>query len=242
MKKIRLQKYLAEKGIDSRRKCEKLIVHGRIKVNNHIVTQLGTQVDPKIDKIAFDNKLIQDKIKKVYLMLNKPQGYLTTSSDPFGRPTVYDLIKDVKIRLNYAGRLDYDSEGLLIFTNDGDLIYQLTHPGKKIEKVYIVKIKGIPNKISLQKIKQGLPLSTNFTTSPSQIKILKKNNDMSTIEIKINEGKKRQVKRMFSYVNHPVVYLKRIRMGFLSLGTLKRGKYRFLNSGEVAKLKQSSKY
>ena len=239
MKKIRLQKYLAKQGIDSRRKCEAFIVQGRVKVNHSIVTKLGTCIDPSKDIVEIDHKRISQNIKKIYILLNKPRGYLCTYFDPFGRPTIYDLLKEIKTRINYAGRLDYLSEGLVLLTNDGDLVYKLTHPKKKIEKVYIVKVKGFPNNEELTKIEQGIPLSPTFTTSPCKAIILSKNMSTSTLEVTIREGKKRQIRRMFSYINYNVVRLKRIKIGLLTLKKLKTGHYRYLDCEEVKKIKNT---
>jgi len=238
MVKMRLQKYLAEKGIDSRRKCEEFIVQGKVKVNHVVVTKLGTRIDPKKDLVEFeDHQIVDQDIDKLYILLNKPRGYLCTYHDPFARPTIYDLLKGINIKINYAGRLDYLSEGLVLLTNDGNLIYQLTHPKKEIEKVYIIKIKGIPDNEDLEKLKKGVPLSPIFTTSPCHIRILKKNKNTSILEVTIREGKKRQIRRMFLYLKFPVLRLKRIKIGVLSLDNLKSGHYRYLGSQEVRKLK-----
>lgn len=237
MMKMRLQKYLAEKGIDSRRKCDELIVQGRVKVNHCFVTNPGTRIDPNKDLVELDDQTVNREIKKQYVLLNKPRGYLCTYCDPFGRPTVYDLLVDIKTKINYAGRLDYHSEGLVLLTNDGDLIYQLTHPKKGIKKVYIVKIKGIPDSRDLEKLQQGIPLSPTFTTSTCQVKILRKSKNTSTLEVTIQEGKKRQIRRMFLYLKFPVLRLKRIKIGVLSLGNIKSGHYRYLNNQEVNNLK-----
>ncbi|MFW6148518.1 MAG: pseudouridine synthase, partial [Atribacterota bacterium] len=156
MSKIRLQKYLAKKGIDSRRKCEELIVNGRVKVNHQIVQKLGTKVDPIKDLVELDNTIISEKVDRIYILLNKPKGYLCTYSDPFGRPTIYNLLEGVNTKVNYAGRLDYLSEGLILLTNDGDLIYKVTHPKKKIRKVYLVKINGITKSKDIKKLEKGI--------------------------------------------------------------------------------------
>ncbi len=238
MRTIRLQKYLAEKGIDSRRKCEELIVQGKVKVNHSIVTKLGTRINPIKDLVELDHQVISQDIEKLYILLNKPRGYLCTYRDPLGRPTIYDLLKGIKTKINYAGRLDYYSEGLVLLTNDGDLIYQLTHPKKEIEKVYIVKIKGIPNSRDLEKLKQGIPLSPIFTTGSCRVKMLWKHMNTSTLEVAIREGKKRQIRRMFLYLKFSVLRLKRIQIGVLLIGNLKSGHYRYLSNQEVGKLKK----
>lgn len=242
MKKVRLQKYLAEKGIDSRRNCEKLIAQGKVKVNHLIVTTLGTKIDPAKDLVEFNHQTIYPNRKKnkLYILMNKPKGYLCTYHDPFGRPTIYDLLKNIKTRINYAGRLDLNSEGLLLLSNDGELIHQLTHPSKELKKVYMVKIRGTPSDTELQRLKQGIPLSRHFTTSPCQVTIVKKNPLSTILEITIREGKKRQIRRMFSSIGFSVLRLKRIKMGNISLNNLKPGQYRFLKKQEIEKLKNKS--
>lgn len=234
---MRLQKFLAEKGIDSRRKCEELIVQGKVKVNHHIITALGTQINPEKDRIEVNNRSIEPNVEKIYLLLNKPCGYLCTYRDPLNRPTIYDLLSNIRAKVNYAGRLDYDSEGLVLLTNDGNLIYRLTHPGKGIQKKYLVKIQGIPKHEDLDRLKSGIPLSPNFTTSPCHVKMVKEHKNNSTLEIEIHEGKKRQIRRMFSFLGYPVLQLKRIQIGSLSLGHLKSGQYRYLGKKETERLK-----
>ncbi|MDD5635043.1 MAG: pseudouridine synthase [Atribacterota bacterium] len=238
MMKVRLQKYLANNGIDSRRKSEDLIVQGQIKVNNIVVTKLGTKIDPAIDIIKVNDKVIKKKQKNIYIILNKPRGYLCTRHDPFGRPTIYDLLKDIKTKVNYAGRLDYLSEGLVFLTNDGDLIHHLTHPKKSVQKIYVVKIKGYPSQNDLLQLEKGIPLTENFTTSPCKSIILRKNKDNSILQITIHEGKKRQIRRMLSYIGFNVVRLKRIKIGFLTIENLETGKYRYLTPNEIKKIKK----
>lgn len=225
-------------GINSRRNCEKLIVKGKVKVNNVIITQLGTEIDTNKDKIKVNNKIVHKKVPRIYVLLNKPRGFLCTYHDPFGRPTIYDLLKKIKIKLNYAGRLDLDSEGLVFLTNDGELINQITHPKKKIKKVYLVKIKGFPNDNDLRVLTNGVPISHIFTTNPCQLKILKKNKNNCIVEISINEGKKRQIRRMFSYLGFQVLKLTRTQIGILNLKGLKSGQYRFLGKQEIINYKQ----
>jgi len=235
---MRLHKFLAQMGINSRRNCEKLIVKGKVKVNNVIITQLGTEIDTNKDKIKVNNKIVHKKVPRIYVLLNKPRGFLCTYHDPFGRPTIYDLLKKIKIKLNYAGRLDLDSEGLVFLTNDGELINQITHPKKKIKKVYLVKIKGFPNDNDLRVLTNGVPISHIFTTNPCQLKILKKNKNNCIVEISINEGKKRQIRRMFSYLGFQVLKLTRTQIGILNLKGLKSGQYRFLGKQEIINYKQ----
>lgn len=237
MKKIRLQKYLAKQGINSRRKCEKMILDGFIKVNNSVVTKLGTCIDPLNDIVEINNIKITKSIDNIYILLNKPRGYLCTHGDPFGRPTIYDLIKNVETRINYAGRLDYLSEGLILLTNDGDLIFRLTHPKNKVEKLYIVKVKGFPEINDLTKFEKGIALSSTFITSPCKATILAKDKNSTTLKVSIREGKKRQIRRMFLHLGFSVIRLKRIKIGPLSLGNLKTGHYRYLDSEEIKKIR-----
>jgi len=236
----RLQKYLAGAGIASRRKCEELILQGQVEVNNFVVTELGTKVDPKKDKIKLDGKLIKYKEKKYYsyILLNKPKGYLTSLSDPFGRPTVLDLLKGVKERVYPVGRLDYNSEGLLIFTNDGELTHALTHPAKEVEKVYIVKVKGIPSSEKLKTLSKGVTLKNNYKISPCNIYLINTINGNAILKIKIKEGKKRQIRKMAEYIGHFVLKLRRIQTGPISLKGVKPGEYRHLDKEEIKSLKK----
>ena len=236
----RLQKYLAGAGIASRRKCEELILQGLVEVNNSVVTELGTKVDPKKDKIKLDGKLIKYKEKKhyLYILLNKPKGYLTSLSDPFGRKTVMDLLKDVKERVHPVGRLDYNSEGLLILTNDGELTNALTHPSKEVEKVYIVKLKGIPSSEKLKILSKGVTLRNNYKLSPCSVYLINTINGNAILKIKIKEGKKRQIRKMAEYIGHFVLKLRRIQTGPISLKGVKPGEYRYLNKEEIKSLKK----
>ena len=236
----RLQKYLAGAGIASRRKCEELILQGRVEVNNFVVTELGTKVDPRKDIIKVDDKLVKYKEDKhcSYILLNKPKGYLTSLSDPFGRPTVLDLLKGVKERVFPVGRLDFNSEGLLILTNDGELAYALTHPAKEVEKVYIVKVKGIPSSEKLKTLSKGVTLKNNYKISPCNIYLLKTVNGNAILKVKIKEGKKRQIRKMAEYIGHFVLKLRRIQTGPISLKGVKPGEYRYLNKEEIKSLKK----
>ena len=236
----RLQKYLAGAGIASRRKCEELILQGRVEVNNFVVTELGTKVDPRKDIIKVDDKLVKYKEDKhySYILLNKPKGYLTSLSDPFGRKTVMDLLKDVKERVHPVGRLDYNSEGLLILTNDGELTNTLTHPSKEVEKVYIVKLKGIPSSENLKILSKGVTLKNNYKLSPCSIYLINTINGNAILKIKIKEGKKRQIRKMAEYIGHFVLKLRRIQTGPISLKGVKLGEYRYLNKEEIKSLKK----
>jgi len=237
----RLQKYLASVGIASRRKCEELILHGHIRVNNSVVTKLGTKIDPQKDIVEVEGKLIKYKEKKrySYILLNKPKGYLTSLSDPFGRPTVLDLLKGIKERVYPVGRLDFNSEGILILTNDGDLAYALTHPAKEVEKVYIVKVKGIPSPEKLKILSEGVVLENNYRISPCSIYLLKITNGNAILKIKIREGKKRQIRKMGEYIGHFVLKLRRTQLGPIYLKGVKPGEYRYLNKEEIKSLKKT---
>jgi len=237
----RLQKYLASVGIASRRKCEELILHGHIRVNNSVVTKLGTKIDPQKDIVEVKGKLIRYKEKKrySYILLNKPKGFLTSLSDPFGRPTVLDLLKGIKERVYPVGRLDFNSEGILILTNDGDLAYALTHPAKEVEKVYIVKVKGIPSPEKLKILSGGVVLENNYRISPCSIYLLKITNGNAILKIKIREGKKRQIRKMGEYIGHFVLKLRRTQLGPIYLKGVKPGEYRYLNKEEIKSLKKT---
>lgn len=228
---IRLQKYLADSGICSRRKAEEYILAGRVRVNGEVINTLGTKVDDEKDKIYFDNKLLKQEEKKVYLMLNKPEGYVTTVKDQFDRKTVMDLIKDIPYRIVPIGRLDYDTSGLLLFTNDGEVVYKLTHPKHNIDKVYEAKIKGIPSKEEIKNFENGLYID-NYKTSKAKLEIIKTEKDTSIVRITIHEGKNRQVRKMCEKIGHSVIKLKRISIGNLKLGNLPVGEYRILNKKE----------
>jgi len=233
----RLQKFMAHAGIGSRRNCEELIIQGKVKVNGQVINVLGTKIDPERDKIEVNNKLIKAKEDMIYILLNKPDGYVTTSQDPQGRPTVIDLIKHINKRIYPVGRLDYETEGLLLLTNDGELAYRLTHPKYKVNKVYQALIKGRPSNESIEQLRRGVLLEDGLT-EPAQIKILDKIGDNTLIELTIHEGKNRQVRRMCKAVNHPVLNLKRTKIGSLDLGTIKLGSFRFLTEDELRWLKK----
>ncbi len=234
--KERLQKVLAEYGIASRRKCEQLMVEGRVKVNGIIVTELGTKVDKFEDKIELNDDKLISLDEKVYVLLNKPIGYITSVKDQFDRPVVTDLLKNLKVRIYPVGRLDYDTEGLLILTNDGDLAYKLTHPKHQINKKYIALVSGIVQDEDIERFKSGLFID-DYKTAPAILKILKRNKDTSLINVTIHEGKNRQVRKMCEAIGHKVIDLKRISMGNISLGELESGKYRLLNEKEITYLK-----
>jgi len=233
----RLQKYLAHAGIASRRTCEEIISSGKVKVNGQVVREMGVKIDPDADAIEVNGKRVEEKEGKIYLLLNKPEGYVTTLRDPQRRPKVVDLVKEIKKRVYPVGRLDFDTEGLLILTNDGEITYSLTHPKHEIGKTYIALVKGLPDKDKIKRFQKGLRL-TDGPTAPAKVKFLKKQGSNGLLEITIYEGRNRQVRRMCETIGHPVIHLKRVSMGFLNLDNLEIGKYRHLTKTEVKKLKE----
>ncbi|MNO70558.1 Ribosomal large subunit pseudouridine synthase B [compost metagenome] len=229
----RLQKIMAEAGVASRRKCEELILSGKVQLNGETVTALGTKADPAEDEITVDGKPIGVE-KKMYLVFNKPKGVITSASDPQGRKIVTDYLKGITERLYPVGRLDYDTEGLLLLTNDGHFAHQLTHPKHHVPKTYHATVKGVPHGSELDKLKKGVMLEDGMT-APAEVEYhdIDSEGKESTISITIHEGRNRQVRRMFEAINHPVIKLKRISFGDLFLGNLKRGLYRHLTKEEI---------
>lgn len=233
----RLQKVLAHRGVASRRQCEEIILAGRVKVNGQVVTEMGFKVEPTYDCIEVDGKKIGQEEEKIYILLNKPVGFVTTVKDPQKRKTVIDLIKSVKERVYPVGRLDYDTEGLLLMTNDGELAYALTHPKHEISKTYLVKVKGLPSREALQQLRHGVKLEDGMT-APAKVNFVSDLGGNALVKISIHEGRNRQVRRMFSYIGHPVLQLQRIQIGFLTMNGLKVGEFRFLDQDEIDKLKK----
>lgn len=233
---MRLQKYLASCGIASRRKCEALIVEGKIKVNGQVVQTLGVQVEPT-DEVFFENKRVKLQEETVYYMLNKPVGYVTTVKDERGRATVMDLLKDVKCRVFPIGRLDYLTSGLLLMTNDGNLTYGLTHPKHDVNKTYEVKVKGQLSKAAEEQLKKGVIIDGR-KTYPAELSKIKKGERTTRFSLTIHEGRNRQVRKMCEAVGYPVLSLHRASIGALHLGDLPEGKYRKLTDQEVAYLKK----
>ncbi len=231
----RLQKILSEMGITSRRKAEDLIFEGRVTVNGRIAT-IGMKADPARDHIKVDGKLRIKPEPRVYLMFNKPRDVVTSLHDPEGRPTVKDFLKGVKYRVFPVGRLDYDSEGLLLLTNNGDFAHAVLHPSKKISKTYFVKVKGVIENEKIEKLRAGIKLA-NGITAPAKAKRIRKTENNSWLEITIHEGKKRQIRRMLEKLGHPVLKLKRIRIDGLEMGKLESGAYRYLTFEELNKIK-----
>lgn len=237
MEEIRLQKYLAEAGIASRRKCEEYITDGRIKVNGKIINELGTKVNPEKDEIYFDDKKIENKEELVYILLNKPIGYVTTAKDQFNRDTVMNLIK-IKERVVPVGRLDMYTSGALLLSNDGNFVYKITHPKHEINKTYTVTLKGIVTKEDVEKLEKGVDIG-GYTTKPAKVKILKTDieKNISRLEITIHEGKNRQVRKMCEAIEKKVQALHRTKIGNISVKTLKIGQWRYLTKREIEELK-----
>lgn len=236
MDKIRLQKFLADAGIASRRKCEQYILEGKVKVNNEIVTELGTKVDCLNDKVSFEDKLVECKQndEHIYIILNKPIGYVTTANDQFGRPTVLDLVKKVKKRIVPVGRLDMYTSGALILTDDGDFIYKVTHPKHEITKTYTVTVKGIVKKEEVDTLAKGIKID-DYITREAKVKILKTDSEkgISRLEITIHEGKNRQVRKMCEAINKKVLALHRSKIGDIEVKDLEIGQWRYLKKQEL---------
>lgn len=235
----RLHKYMARCGVASRRKCEELILNGKVRVNGEIVTTPGTKIEPGIDKVEVEGRVITEPKQTIYIMLNKPPGYITSTEDAFNRPTVFELVKGVNRRLFNVGRLDLNSRGLLLLTDDGELAFRLTHPRYKVEKEYIVKINGIPTGKEIQQLREGVVLRGGYKTQQARVRVLARKNNSATISIAISEGRKRQIKRMVSAIGYKVMDLRRIRIGEIRLGNLPEGKWRYLSEAEIKKLKAS---
>ena len=234
----RLQKILSEMGIASRRKVEDLIFEQRVTVNGRIAT-IGMKADPDRDHIKLDGKLLTKRERRVYLMFNKPRQVVTSLDDPQGRPTVKDFLKGIKYRVFPVGRLDFDSEGMLLMTNDGDFAYAVLHPSKKVSKTYLVKVKGFLADEDIAKLQKGIKLK-NRLTAPATVRRMRKTEQNSWLEITIREGRKRQIRRMLESIGHPVLKLKRIRINGIALGGLETGAYRYLTSGEVDMMKREA--
>lgn len=233
---MRLQKFLAQAGVASRRKSEALILSGQVKVNNLIVTELGRKINPDCDVVSYNDKIIAGEERKVYYMLNKPTGYVTTVKDEKGRKTVLDLLSGVPQRIYPVGRLDCDTSGLLLLTNDGELTYLITHPKHEVEKTYIATVRGVPSDAGLERFRNGLIID-NWKTAKAKIKIISKKKNSATLSITIREGRNRQVRKMCAAIGTPVISLKRALIGTIDMGDLEEGKYRPLTEKEVNYLK-----
>jgi len=244
----RLQKIIAAAGISSRRKAEELITQGRVSVNGQTVTELGSKADLERDHIKVDGKLLQGAERHVYLLLNKPKGYVTTVSDPERRPTVMDLVKSVGARIYPVGRLDWSSEGLLLLTNDGDLASKLTRAASHVPKTYLVKIAGRATEEEIEKLRRGIRIGAKpgprrleraIHTAPAQIRIMKDSAN-PWYEVTLIEGKNRQIRRMFEEIGHHVEKIKRVRYGPLTLD-VEPGQFRELAPREISALRRSGR-
>ncbi|SLM48658.1 Ribosomal large subunit pseudouridine synthase B [Nitrospira japonica] len=234
---VRLQKLIAGTGLASRRKSEALISAGRVTVNGKVVTELGTKVDPGRDHVKVDGKHLSAAQPFVYLLLHKPKNVMSTLDDPGGRTTVKDYLHGVSVRVFPVGRLDFDSEGLMLLTNNGDLSQALLHPRYHVPKTYLIKIKGVATDDEIVQLERGVKLEDGMT-SPAIVKKIKKAEQNSWLEVTIREGRKHQVRRMLETVGHRVIKLMRVKMGPLALGDLAPGEFRFLTDREANALRE----
>lgn len=237
LKLIRINKFLSQCGVSSRRGAEKLIAEGRVTVNGEVVDHPGTVIDEDKDVVKVDGKLARLSKKRIYILLNKPRNVLTSMSDPFGRRTVAQFVKNVPARVYPVGRLDYDTEGALIMTNDGDLAYRLAHPKYQIKRVYWAQVEGAFTTDKSKLIAEGIELEDGHI-GHGDVRLLTTGIKNSTVEITLTEGHKREVKQLFKNVGHPVQRLKRIRFANLGVDNLRLGRWRFLSSAEVNKLRE----
>lgn len=234
---MRLQKYLAMSGVASRRASEKLIAEGHVAVNGAVITEMGVQVDETRDRVTVDGELIHLEEEKHYIAYNKPIGEVTTNSDPEGRPTVMDKFRDYPVRLYPVGRLDYDSEGLLLLTNDGELMNNLLHPSREVNKTYLAKVSNHVDDDVLRRLRAGVSIDGRLT-SPANARLVRHDAFDSIVMVTIHEGRYRQVRRMFETVGHQVVQLKRVGFASVQLGDLPRGQWRRLTDAEIKRLKE----
>lgn len=246
MSEERLQKIMSAAGVASRRLAEELITQGRVEVNGTTVTTLGTKADPERDEIKVDGRRIREQKRKRYILLYKPRGYVTTRSDPEGRPTVMDLMKGVREYVYPVGRLDYDSEGLLLMTNDGELAARLMHPRHEIEKVYEARVRGVPDEDDLARLARGVVID-GHRTAPARIrladraiKVTEAGAEQTFVEIVLHEGRQRQVRKMFESIGHPVSRLRRVRIGPITDEHIPPGHWRELDAQELTKLRRAS--
>ena len=238
----RLARFLAHAGVASRRHAEQLIAAGRVQVNGVIIREQGSRIDPNRDVVRVDGKVVQSASEHVYLLLHKPVGYLCTASDPQGRPTVLDLLSPEMraLRVYPVGRLDYDTSGLLLLTNDGDFALRLTHPRYELEKCYEALVQGVPAYAALRALRQGVTITEDngrrYKTTPARASTLRQSGENTWLELRIHEGRKRQVRRMLAAVGLTVLTLKRAAIGELTLGKLSSGQWRHLTDEEIEKL------
>jgi len=238
MAEERLQKILAHAGVASRRKAEQMIREGRVTVNGAAVTELGSKADPERDHIKVDGKLVHAPGRLIYIALNKPNNVMTTVSDPQGRPTVMELVRGVKQRIYPVGRLDYHSEGLLLLTNDGELANALTSAATHVPKTYLVKVNGPLTDEQERKFREGVPLGGK-RTAPAGLKLLRRAAN-PWYEVRLIEGRKNQIREMFKHFGRLVEKLKRVQIGFLELGSIKPGEFRYLTPGEVERFRRTA--
>lgn len=229
---MRINKYLAQAGLGSRRKVEELIVDGKVKVNGKVVTELSYQINEKKDVVLVNEKVVKPVSQFVYLKLNKPKGYICSSHDEKGRKTIYDLIPDAKSRLFSVGRLDYNTEGLILLTNNGSLAYKLSHPTYEIEKEYIVVIEGKIKESECAVLRAGV-VEKGVRMPEAKVDVIEVLKDRTRLSVRIDEGQNRQVRRMFDCIGKTIILLKRVRIGEIKLGGLARGKYKELNADEL---------
>lgn len=242
----RLQKILSQAGLASRRTTEQLMREGRVSVNGRTVTELGTKADPATDDIRVDGRRVRPAERKRYLLLNKPRGYVSTRSDPQRRPTIIDLLEGVREYVYPVGRLDFDSEGLLILTNDGDLVARLTHPRHGVERMYEARVRGVPDRRALERLAKGITIEGR-RTAPANARLIDSGrvtapeaSQQATIELTLREGRKRQVRLMCDAIGHPVIRLRRVRIGPIADTRLKTGHWRELTAKEITALKRSA--
>ncbi len=233
----RLQKYLAAMGVASRRACEQLIAEGRVQVNGETVTIPGAKIIPGMDTVAVDGRVLSDAPRLRYILLYKPVGYICSAADEKGRRTVLDLLDGVAERVYPVGRLDYDTSGALLLTNDGELTNRLLHPSHEVEKTYLAQVEGEPEQKALERLRKGVRLSDGMT-APAKVRRKHSRDGRFWLELTIHEGRNRQVRRMLEAVGHPVLHLKRIKLDFLDLTGLSPGAWRELTVDEVRRLKR----
>lgn len=231
---MRLQKYMAECGVASRRRAEEMILKGKVSVNGVVISQMGVQVEDG-DEVRVEGKLIRPEAQKRYVMYHKPAGEVTTVSDPEGRAAVLDHFRDYPVRLYPVGRLDYDSEGLLLLTNDGALTERMLHPSHLVEKTYLARVTGQVSMDSVRQLRAGVMLD-DHKTAPAKVRIIKEETFATVVLVTIHEGRNRQVRRMFEALGHRVLQLRRVKFGPLELGDLPRGQWRELTAEEVRRL------
>lgn len=234
---MRLNKYIAQSGLASRRKADELTISGSVKINGLVMKEPGYDVTEG-DVVEVNGRIIKPAKRPVYIMLNKPKGYITTVSDDKSRPTVMDLVSDIEERIFPIGRLDYNTSGMLLMTNDGELAYHLTHPKHQVEKTYIARVAGVLSPERVARLRKGVDIG-GFVTSSAYVKVIKQMERSAVVEIKIHEGKNRQIRKMFATVGNKVIDLERTSIGDLHLGHLMTGHYRKLTPKEIDYLKNS---